>query len=258
MNCKSLSIIAALSVAPLFAAVETGNTFCRIAVKPGTANVILSIPLSACGTGGDIKVTDLVLTTGLSNNTYLKAENSTSPSGWDVWKINNDNWEAVTVSSGTGQSETRAAAEVTLARGKAVWLERPAGDEGKVIYLYGQVGTSAASTPVAKGAPGAAKFTLLGHSNPEAYKLSNANNWTGCADGDQILLTLNGGSLIVQRKGGVWCKVVATEQKVTFPDGEHTVSTIEYKPLTTEDVTVPAGQGFWYRSVGGNPTINWN
>ena len=86
MNCKSLSIIAALSVAPLFAAVETGNTFCRIAVKPGTANVILSIPLSACGTGADIKVTDLVLTTGLSTDTQLKAESS-SGAGWDVWKI---------------------------------------------------------------------------------------------------------------------------------------------------------------------------
>ena len=251
MNCKSLSIIAALSVAPLFAAVETGNTFCRIAVKPGTANVILSIPLSACGTGGDIKVTDLVLTTGLSADTYLKAENSTSQSGWDVWKITGGKWEAVTVSSGTEQSETRAASDATLARGKAVWLERPAGDEGKVIYLYGQVGTSAASTPVAQGAPGAATFTLLGHSKPEAYNLSKANDWTGCVEGDQILLTLKGKNTMLKYKNSEE-KWVVLSTKV-----ENGLVDLVETSVTESKITVPAGQGFWYRSVGGNPTINW-
>lgn len=250
MNCKSLSIIAALSVAPLFAAVETGNTFCRIAVKPGTANVILSIPLSACGTGDAINVTDLVLTAGLSKDTLLKAESS-SGTGWDVWKINNNgNWEAVTVSSGTEQSETRAASDATLARGKAVWLERPAKDKDNTIYLYGQVGTSAASTTVAQGAPGAAKFTLLGHSKPEAYNLSNANNWTGCVDGDQILLTLNGKNKIVTRKESKW--VTLSTQVV-----DDVLNVVETAVTAENDVIVPAGQGFWYRSVGGNPTITW-
>lgn len=250
MNCKSLSIIAALSVAPLFAAVETGNTFCRIAVKPGTANVILSIPLSACGTGNAINVTDLVLTAGLSNNTYLKAESS-SGTGWDVWKINNGNWEAVTVSSGTEQSETRAASDATLARGKAVWLERPAKDKDNTIYLYGQVGTSAASTTVAQGAPGAAKFTLLGHSKPEAYNLSNANNWTGCVDGDQILLTLKGKNTMLKYKNSEE-KWVVLSTKV-----ENGLVDLVETSVTESEITVPAGQGFWYRSVGGNPTINW-
>lgn len=254
MNCKSLSIIAALSIAPLFAEVQTGNTFCRIAVTPGTANVMLSIPLSACGTGGDIQVTDLVLTTDLSEGTVLKAESSTSDTGWNVWEIQNGSWVATTTANAETQSQSEAPAKATLSRGRAVWLERPSGDKDKTIYLYGQLNETQASTQVRPGSPSEPVFTLLGNSKPEDFKLSNAGKWTGCKDGDQILLTLNGKNKIVTRKEkekeSKW--VTLSTQVV-----DDVLNVVETAVTAENDVIVPAGQGFWYRSVGGNPIITW-
>lgn len=253
MNCKSLSIIAALSIAPLFAAVETGNTFCRIAVTPGTANVMLSIPLSACGTAGDIKVTDLVLTTGLSEGTVLKAEKSTPGTGWDVWTIQNKLWVATSTANAETQAQSEDPAVATLSRGRAVWLERPSVDKDKTIYLYGQLNETQASTEVRAGTLEEPVFTLLGNPKPEDFKLSTANDWKGCENGDQIFLTQGGNVVIIERKNDVWNKVTTKVIEV----GVHNVIDVVYTPVTEADVTVPAGQGFWYRSVGGNPTITW-
>ena len=70
MNTRKLFSVAAFL--PLAAmAVTSDNTVGVMKISSGLRDTIISVPWEACGTGGSVKVADLVKTTGLAKGAIL-------------------------------------------------------------------------------------------------------------------------------------------------------------------------------------------
>lgn len=257
MNMKSLIALTALTAAGAASAeVISGNTLCRIEVDSGATNTIVAVPLVKIGDGSAIPVTELVLTDNLSNGDTLLHKNGNK---WEAWVVANSAWTPLTIVEGMDASWTKGAANATLSRGDAVWVNRQ--DPTKKFYIYGQV-TTAAATATA----------LAGSSNSPAYTMMSAPTT------DPAGFQLN--TLAVKRSAGVFAdgdKIVVVDPNARLKRREYTYKTstgnfsVESDVLDPtygypngvtwtavgNDVLIPVGCGFWYVSVGGNPTISW-
>ena len=250
MNRKTflLFFVAAVSI-PLFSAVTTGNTLCRIKVESSTRDTLISLPLVDVGASGDsVNITKIVLTDNLSDGDTLMAKVDGS---WQTWRLWGGVWSGVTTVSG---DEAHASLpDAAFARGTSIILRRT-GDLTKPIYLYGEFkNESKTQTPVAEG------WTLMGNALPADFPINKEGFWTANGGspsvGDQIVVPASTGLGV---KEYIWGSVdgnnfgwVALTMKM---ENDVLVAT---KELTSDQV--PAGQGFWYRSVGESvPTVTWN
>lgn len=249
MKTKSLLALATLAAAgAASAAVTSANTLCRIEIQSPTKNTIVSVPLKkVAGDGTAIKLTDLVLTDGLTEGDYMLRWNDTGKK-WEAWSINASlEWAAMTVTEG---SITWDAATVTgdFPCGNAFWLVRntPTDDGNpKSFYLYGEVVGQSFDMPNITRVPTADTYIMMGNTNLADVAI-NSLEFNGTPEsGDKIMVPATTGlgvteytyTNLTQGAESQWCKPTFTHV------GNRLSATIG--PVTAED-KIPAGQGFWY------------
>lgn len=231
-----------VSASCAMAVVTSDNTLCRIRVDSSSAETILAVPLIEVGGSEQaITITNLVTTTGLSATDALMYNDGEN---WYSWQVDgNGNWEAVntTVSGKT----TTAATNAQFARGRGVWLVRGDASKSNPIYLYGQCDERTTTTTFAAGDKTRPVYTLMGNPKEEAFA-PNSKTWDGCGQGDKIAYADANGKAktFTYRTGKGWCEAQ--------DNGEG-----DFEWVTTSN-TIPAGQGFWYVSVGGaGGSVTW-
>lgn len=247
MNMKSILFAATAALAvSLQAEVTANNTLCRIEVSSAAKSVIVAVPLVAVG-GSDessVKVTNYIMTTNLQEGDSILQWNGEA---WEGWVINKEGaWEAATSVSLGGVTTAEAASGSALSRGAAVWLNRPKITEAASFYLYGQVSSKEVKLQAQAGG-----YTLL--SNPTTAELDFSSlKWNDCSKGDQILFAGSDGKMKsytyrIPTDGAelAWCK------KTFTVNGEYTAAT--WTAITTGDVVLAPGAGFWYNSKGSIP-----
>ena len=134
--------------------------------------------------------------------------------------------------------------------GLGVWLIRQ--DPTKSFYLNGQWTKSYAPIQVAQGSAEANALTMLANPNNAETKVNDLT-WSGVAAGDVIILTTDSSMTH-------YCQWDATKSQWYYTAKEKVVKgkITTTKTVAHYDLTVPAGVGFWYRSAGGQPTVNWS
>ncbi len=253
MNMKSILFAATAALAvSLQAEVTANNTLCRIEVESSAKSVIVAVPLVAVGSG-DVKVTDYIMTTNLKDGDSILMWD-TKNTKWVGWVISSGAWVALTdVSTTGGVSAGQPATDSALERGTAVWLNRSSAtiEENDSFYLYGQVASSTAEGVTLTAQAGG--YTLLGNPTTADLDLSNSDTvtWSNCTKGDQILFAGSDGKMKSYTyrspsSGGdmAWCK-----KTVTVSDQ---LTTATWTAITTGDVTLAPGAGFWYNSKGSD------
>lgn len=265
MNIKSLLTLATLTAAgTAAAAVYSNNTLCRIEINSAAKSTIVAVPLAKVGTGdptkvgtGDpIPVTELVLTDNLENGDTLLHWNKTDEN-WEAWSVNGSAWKPLTITQGMDTTWTKGADTATLARGDAIWVNRS--NTSKSFYIYGQVATGGETTVVPPTDPATVAYTMMAAptTDKDGFQLNTlvGKKTTGSfADGDMIVVSNPSDSKFgrmeytFKSEKENFCSLEATR------DDQDKVTGIAWKVV---NATVPVGEGFWYVSKGGDPTIKW-
>ena len=253
MNFKTLmAFSAALVCTSLLAVVTTGNTLCRIAVESRTKDTIISLPLvDVGGTADSINITKMVLTENLSNGDTLMAK---IDGMWQTWMLQNGVWVGARTVS--GDETTSSSPNAAFERGTAIILRRTGLDLTKPIYLYGEFKNAAKEqAPVAGG------WTLMGNALPSDFKINKKDFWTANNSSPSV-----GDKLVIPVSTGLGVKEYTWG---TLGEGENAKTgwivaefKMENNVLVAEKVLtqefIPAGQGFWYQSVGESvPKVEW-
>ncbi len=260
---KSLLTIAFLSASVAALAAVTSNVeLCRIAVHSGTASTIISLPLEAVG-GSNIMIKNIVLTDNLTAGDTLFATIDGTMYGWKLDA--NKEWKGANVTEGS--ITTQVEAEQTLARGAAIWVNRTANLE-EPFYLYGQVNpsttamtqdllagtTTSADTEAGTSATKTYGYTLVGNPNPTDIKLNDSSiTWTNAQIGDRIVWGSSETASGIQ-----YYTYTGTENKWGYRK-----SNADRTRSWVYDITLPAGQGFWYLALGadgaeGARSVSWS
>lgn len=243
--------------------VVTGQNICGLMNVPSASQyTMIAVPWVTVGNSAEeatMKVANLVKTDTLTagdettagdelyyynGETYFRWVLKTDSSGGRAWTPT-----ATTLKDAKGADVTITApgADYALNRGKGLFLVRK--DTSAEIWLYGQYDASAVSVAVTAGTTSAPTYTMIANPNATDYDLNGTDTKVTGAVGDQILLGDGGLTLYTYKTDG-WTKTTTTTVKMGNVD--RTV-----KDDTTKGVTIPAGQGAWYVSKGGSPTITW-
>lgn len=198
-----------------------------IGITSSLTNVVVAVPGLDLA-GGDLAISNLVKTTGLTTGDKLFAFDNGS---YKAWVLNSSGkWDACveagqdsegieTLSAGT------VASSMTMGVGKGIWLHRQ--NTSGTFYVYGAQ-TSKTSTV-------GAGVTLVG--NPKTVAAA-PSSITGLKNGDKISLPTN---------GSLTHYSYSSAQEKWWHGGA-------YGSLPTID----AGTGFWYTPSDANGrTINW-
>lgn len=239
MNLKTILSLTTLSAATAACAVTTDNTLCRIEVNSSEAQTIIAVPLVEVATGAAIPVTDIVLTTNLSEGDTLLHKNGDV---WEAWAVVEGKWAAVTVSDAGSTSKTREAEKVALTCGDAIWVNRQS--TTAPFYVYGQVpaNTTKPEIPTTSGV-----MKLMGNTQLKEAAVSEIISGSPKA-GDRVVWVNSAnvmGRTELEYKDGAWGMYVST--KKTLNNGFDVIST-EWTTDTKVIPKIPAGQGFWYVS----------
>ena len=247
MKVKTLACLCALAAIPAFGteAVTSANTFGVLKVTCSAQKVIIATPWVKCGDAtAAVKVTDLVMTSGLANGDAILVYQDGE---FKSWVISDGAWVAQIVSQAGATVSSGDAASAAVERGEAFWFVKASYSEPYDLYLYGQDTTAGATSTIALGTSTSPAYSLLASPNTVAADL-NAKNFSGTRNAaDEIRVPRhNLPDLIYTFKDGQgW----GTSTKVQ-------VGTI-YKKMWQVGCTIPAGTGFWYVSKGGSGTITW-
>ena len=247
MKVKTLACLCALAAIPAFGteAVTSANTFGVLKVTCSAQKVIIATPWVKCGDAtAAVKVTDLVMTSGLANGDAILVYQDGE---FKSWVISDGAWVAQIVSQAGATVSSGDAASAAVERGEAFWFVKASYSEPYDLYLYGQDTTAGATSTIALGTSTSPAYSLLASPNTVAADL-NAKNFSGTRNAaDEIRVPRhNLPDLIYTFKDGQgW----GTSTKVQ-------VGTI-YKKMWQVGCTIPAGTGFWYVSKGGTGTISW-
>ena len=234
------------SVAAFAASVTSDNTFGVLKVSASAGQTIIPVPWEAVG-GGDIVVTNYVLTTGLANNDLLYWYDASAGS-YKVWKVADGKWATHDTQTIDASGVTPVESDLTqgFPRGGAAVLELSA---AKTVYLSGQyIGTSVTTTVygLADGEKALyggkkSKSTMIAPPKAKDYDLNSEVSFSSeQLVGDQILLN-NGTSYYYGDTGSKYEWYKKTESG-----------------KSAENITIPAGEGAWYlRKNDGNITLVW-
>jgi hypothetical protein len=244
-----------IQVATTSGSVATTNQFGLLKIVSTNADTIVSAPWVALGVNVEepsaINVAKLVKTTNLTAGDQLILFDGSS---YKAWGLNSGctEWEPLVIVGGGESVEERGmtlspgAANTTLSRGQGIMLHRQNPTEGgnaKPFYLYGQYTPAAASTSVA-----ANETALLANPNPNAsFSFSSITSPGG---NDKIIVPGVGTPKVYTYKDSEWGY---DKTEITTVHGISQGSTSR----VTNESSVEAGKGFWYKSGGGAPTINW-
>ena len=249
MNFKTLMAFSAVLVCTsLWAVVTTGNTLCRIVVESRTKDTIISLPLVDVGGSGDsISITKMVLAENLSDGDTLMAKVG---GVWQKWDLKNGAWGGATTVE--GDNTVTSDPNAVFARGTAIILRRTGSDLTKPIYLYGEFKNAAKEqTPIAGG------WTLMGNAFPFDFKINKKDFWTANgtpSEGDQLIVATS----LLGIKEYTWGTLSEGTGWITARMSKNDKDVLVSTKVLADD-SIPAGHGFWYRSVGTSvPTVTWN
>jgi len=224
---KILCGILCASAGVALAVESTVATIDVIGITSSLKNVVVAVPGLDLA-GGDLAISNLVKTAGLTVGDKLFAFDGTN---YKAWVLNsNRKWdecvEAGQDCEGTGTlAAGTPASSMTMGVGKGIWLHRQ--NTSGTFYVYGAQ-TSKTST-VGTG------VTLVG--NPRTAPAA-PSSITGLATGDKISLPTSG-SLTHYNYSSAKNQWWHGGEYVDFP-------------------TIDAGTGFWYTpSDASGRTINW-
>ena len=230
--------------------VDSANTIGVLKATATTAQTIVAVPWAAFG-GGDIAVADLLRTDGLSADDELFVYNP-STQNFRAWTLGSGKtWEPTTViAAGTNATPGEDAASVTVSRGSGVLLKRvsvPA-----TLCFVGEVvsgGKSALSAAATSRKDGGQSWNLVASPSVEALDINDNKKFPAPSDDgcDRIVVLTSGAPLNFTYKDGKWgyVKVVVDEKSRGVPT------------RVTENVSIPAGIGFWYLNSGAAREIKW-
>ena len=246
MICGFAFAVASAAFAAAPDAYATSSNTCGLMNVPSTAETtMVAVPwVTVLGEGDTMKVANLVKTDTLTAGDELYYYDGST---YYRWLLTGGAWTpSATTKDENGTSVTVQAPEADygIARGKGLFLVRK--DTSKEIWLYGQYSASAISVTPAAGTATVPAYTMIANPNAADYDL-NAKGVAGAA-GDQILL--GDGVTLYTRSATQWTKAVTTTKTLGG-------KTVPVKTQSAEGVTIPAGQGAWYVSKGGSPTIAW-
>jgi len=229
------------------------------------SEIVLGIPFMK-SPWGDTNTVNTLLVAGYGANTgklagdTIRVWNPSKPAtrGYDMWMTwpdarGSNQWIRI---QDTGKERPAEATAYAVNRGTAFWFADASGDTNDLVQA-GLVKTGAVSV-VAAGTTAAPVKTLL--INPFYTEVNAAALLaTGAKTGDQLAL-INGdsryeyqeGSSEISRGWGTWQKGDILKQKGSI---------IIYGPnkfVVETNITVKAGNAFWYISKGGTPTVRWD
>lgn len=240
MKLRSLIGFCALAVASVAVAEDiVGNTCGLMNVPSTTEATMIAVPwVTVGGTADTMQIATLVKTDTLSAGDELYYYDG---SAYNRWVLEDGAWKpsAVTNKDGTFVSP---AAGFAVPRGQGLFLVRK--NTASEIWLYGQNSTESASVAVTAGTATTPTYTMIANPNTSDYDL-NTKSVAGAA-GDQIIL----GDGTIYSYGSAWTKTISETKTIG-------TKTVTVKKQSSEGVVIPAGQGAWYVSKGGSPTINW-
>jgi len=252
MKVKTLACLCALAAAPAFGttpAVESANTFGVLKVTCSAQKVIIATPWVKCGDAtAAVKVTDLVMTSGLENGDAILVYQG---DGFKSWVISGGAWSPVAVSEAGQTVSSGDAASAAIARGQAFWFVKKTFTAGGTypLYLYGQDATNTVYSTIADGSSSTPAYSLVASPTISSTGTNDVNaatfNFTPNAADEIRVPRHNLPDLIYTFKDGQWGTSVKTK-----------VGSV-YKKMWTAGCMIPAGTGFWYVSYGGSGTITW-
>ena len=232
---KAILLSSVLAIGAAFATeVESGNAIgvLKFSTTDRPAVMLVAVPFAGYGSENcNVRVTDLISTSGLPNGTILRAARETQGE-YDVWHLENGQWvpsEVVAINdAGQGKiSNAGSAADKTIGRGNSVWLDFSGLTQPGEVTLLGQMPGSG-SLALASG-----KWSLIG--NPHVASTFNLNTAiSGAAKGDQICVQEANGNLTTYMYSGAWKYRDATTGKMT----------------TVESLAIAPGVGCWYYAAG--------
>lgn len=243
--------------------ITSSNVLGLLPVTSSAKRTIVSVPWCAMSAidNAAIQVSNLVKTANLTVDDMLHYVNNDG--SYLSWRLANGAgdvkfWESVVIAKESEVSASPAAYDQTVARGNCIVLIRQ--NPGTKVapatfYLYGQVGTGASvETSVAAGTTGSPAYTLIGAPTAAAWKVNDIV-WTDVDEKDMICIMLeNGFQKMLTPK--------VDEEKVTWGEMVPVYDTERHKKTgetwSAYDGSIAAGQGVWYVSCGGYPTIRWS
>lgn len=240
--------------------ITSSNVLGILPVTSSAKRTIVSVPWCAMSATDNaaIQVSNVVKTANLTTGDMLHYVNSDG--SYLSWRLAGEAgdvkfWESVVIATEGEVSTSPAAHNQTVARGNCIVLIRQnpgTKDAPATFYLYGQVGTSSASveTSVVAGTADTPAYTLIGAPTAAAWSV-NGITWDSVNEKDMICITLeNGFQKFLTFQNEKWgSKEPVFDEVNKIQTGEEWT---EYK------TSIPAGQGVWYVSYGGEPTITWS
>ena len=213
------------------AAVQSANTFGVLKVASTMKQTIISVPWVEVGTGGDIAVSNLVMTSNLTAGDMLYYYDKMS-SKYKAWELEENagvkSWKAPILVDSIGATSSGDAGEQTAVRGDALILVRPNAHTSP-IFLYGQYSPSPVTTQTMQ----LNAWNLIAPPDPSSSGFDlNGVAWLNVDANDFIVLHASNGNAIT-------LKYNTTEEKWGTKFG----------PTWNYDVaTIQAGMGAWYIS----------
>lgn len=209
------SIVSAISIAAVADGVSS-TEFAAMLVPSTAKKTIISVPWLESGTGDSpIAVSNLVLTSGLTDGTKLHLYNTAEKKYSQSWELTDGVWEAANESTNT------------IARGSALILERDSPSSG--FYIMGKPFTGTEGTiTLPSGTVKAPVYSLIAPPAASNVNINTGIAWTGITIDDSIIM-LDGKSLVWD-DGNWWKKV----------DGK----------WTKDNITIDLGTGVWF--MGGS------
>lgn len=239
--------------------ITSSNVLGILPVTSSAKRTIVAVPWCAMSATDDaaIQVSNVVKTANLTAGDMLHYVNSNG--SYLSWRLANGAgdvkyWESVNIATEGDVSVSPSAHNQPVSRGNCIVLIRQnpgTKAEPNTFYLYGQVGTSASvETAVVAGTPGSPAYTLIAAPTAAAWHV-NSIDWSNVGENDSICIMLeNGFQKFLTCKDGAWGEMVPV-----YDEEKHKKTGETWSAYTT---AIPAGQGAWYISQGGSPTITWS
>ena len=236
---KKLLSIAVASFA-LAAVADTYSPTIGVTQIPLTyKDTIIAVPFASLANGGNISVTDLVCTNGLTNGDILYVFEDNTYTGWVLTE--GTGWVKASSATPAGAQGTSAG---TVASGGAIWISlQSAPSEGKTVSIYGKWVTPTTTTLTAATAS-ADKQNLVANPLQSAARATI----TGAGKGDTIIFPQDG-----------------TMDRYVYNNSRKAPDTYVWRNkdnvvINPQTIPVGIGQGFWYVRAKGNTgeaSISW-
>lgn len=208
----------------------------------GIEEVVAAVPWKALETTENVTV-DKLIATGVAVGDEIAAWD-VSARAYNTWRWNGTLWEGATDAK-TGATAPAASA-TSLVRGQAVWYKR-----ATPSAAYSQIGgyvVDTLTTPTTAGGTTSANKPANNLLIDPFYEAVDLAKIAGAA-GDQIQIISS--KKVYTCKNGQWGTIQLVETTTPF-------GTMKKQSFVAESaIALPAGEGFWYISKGGAPSIDW-